>query len=155
MKKFVCASLSAALCVTTASPALSQTLSRDFGFYDAYASRSDAATAMVDYRIPLGGREAGKADYGLSLRYGPAAAPEDARGWKPEVKLADLRFGDAGLKRARLGGLTFAGSERTVFDDRLNAMEGKDSTTWIIIGLVVAGAVVWAVSENDDDDDDD
>ena len=156
MKKFVCASLSVALCLTTAAPAFAQGLSKDFGFYDAYASRRDAASAMLDYRIPLGGRESGEADYGLSLKYGPAArTPDSVDGWKPDVKLADFRFGEDGLKRARLGGLTFAGSERTAPDGGLNAMEGKDSTTWIIIGLVVAGAVVWAVSENDDDDDDD
>ena len=156
MKKFVCASLSATLCLTTAAPAFAQSLSKDFGFYDAYASRQDAASAVLDYRIPFGGREAGKANYGLSLKYGPSGRGFDAReGWKPDVKLADFRLGDEGLKRAQVGGLTFAGSERTVPGDGLNAMEGKDSTTWIIIGLVVAGAVVWAVSENDDDDDDD
>ena len=156
MKKFVCASLSVALALTTAAPAFAQGLSKDFGFHDAYASRRDAATAMLDYRIPFGGREAGRADYGLSLKYGPSGRGFDARdGWKPDVKLADLRFGDDGLKRARLGGLTFAGSERATPQGGLNAMEGKDSTTWIIIGLVVAGAVIWAVNEDDDDDNDD
>ena len=52
MNKFVCTSLSAALVFATVSPEMA----RDHGFYDAYAPRDDAASAMVDYRIPFGGR---------------------------------------------------------------------------------------------------
>ena len=149
MKKFVGTSLSAALVFATVSPAMA----RDYGFYDAYASREDAATAVVDYRIPFGGKSAGKANYGLSLRYGPAARTADrAEGWKPDVTLADLRFGTDGLQRAQVASFNFAQGSDVPTDPRLQMMEGKDSTTWIIIGLVVAGAVVWAVSEDDDDE---
>ena len=152
MKKFVCTSLSAALVAFTVAPAFAQ----DYGFYDAHASRKDGASAMLDYRIPLDGKRAGKADYGFSLRYGPAARPlRDADGWKPEVKLADVRFSDHGMRQLRVGGYDFAQGGAGPDGDRLDMMEGKDSTTWIIIGLVVAGAVVWAVADDDDDEDDD
>jgi hypothetical protein len=152
VKKFVCASLSAALVSATVTPALAQ---QDFGFYDAYASREDAATAMLDYRIPLDGKKAGKANYGLSFKYGPAARPlRDADNWKPDVKLADLRFSDDGLQRAQVASWKFAGAEAApIDDDRLNMTGDPMATTWIIVGLVAAGAIIWAISEDDDDDD--
>ena len=149
MKKFVCTSLSAALLLTPFGPAFGRDLSRDFGFQGANLARDDAAVAAVDYRIPFGGKTSGKADWGVSVKYCPRAADE---GLKPTVKLADLRFSGEGLQTARLGAYDFAQRGSDLSGDKLMAMEGKDSTTWIIIGLVVAGAVVWAVSRDDDDD---
>jgi hypothetical protein len=150
VRKFVCTSLSATLLLTVVSPAFGRDLSRDFGFQGANMARDDAATATVDYRIPFGGKTSGKANYGVSLNFGPRAADE---GFKPTVRLADLRFGDEGVQNARVGGYDFAQRGADLSGDKLTAMEGKDSTTWIIIGLVVAGAVVWAVASDDDDDD--
>ena len=150
MKKFVCASLSATLLLTVTSPAFAGDRSRDFGFQGANLARDDAATAMVDYRVPFGGRKSGKADWGLSLKYGPRSSEAASR---PEVKLADLRFSGEGLQSARLAHHDFAQRDAALGGDRLAMMEGKDSTTWIIIGLVVAGAVVWAVASDDDDED--
>ena len=150
MKQLLCASLSAALCVSGAAPALAY----DHGFADAYARRDSAAVATAGFRIPLGAtRKAEKPSFGLGFNYGQSVAPPGVEQQRPAIKLADIRFTDEGVSEARLAGFNFAQKDGEIAGDRLNAMEGKDSTTWIIIGLVVAGAVVWAVTDDDDDDD--
>jgi hypothetical protein len=154
VKKFVCAGMSAALSLSLAAPALAQGLSRDHGFNDAYASRQEAATAMLDYRIPLGGgSKAAKPDYGMSLKFGPSVNGLNGRdGWKPDVKLADIRFTEAGLKRAQVANLTFAGADYRAQQERLNIVnDGRvDVQSLTLIALVAIGVGLYLYTEQDD-----
>ncbi len=148
MKRLLCATLSAAVCVATVTPALAQ----DYGFYDAFAGRRDAATATANLKVPLGATNA-KPTYGLTLNYGPAAVSPSGFSEKPQVKLADLRFSSEGLDQAKLGGFDFAQADGDV-GDRLN-MTGGDNTVWVVVGLVAAGVAICVLADCFDDDDDD
>ena len=152
MKRLLCASLSAALCVSGAAPALAY----DHGFAEAYARKDSAAAATVGFRVPLGTtRKAEKPTYGLSLTYGQSAAPLGVAQSKPSLKLADLSFNAEGLDTAKLAGFDFAQKDQALADERLNMMgpDGKSTTAWVVTGLVVAGLAIWLISEADDDDD--
>lgn len=154
-KQFLTASVATAMLVGSVSPAMAQ-----------YKFSTDiqapvGATATVNLKVPLGAVAASnrKATYGLTLGYGQQLDryTDDGRLATSHVKLADLRFSDSfKLHRAEVMSFDLANLKD---DPRLHMGpdSGKDSTTWIIIGLVVAGAVVWAVADGggDDDDDDD
>ena len=152
IRKIVSASVATALVLGSVSPAFAQS----------YAMMPElqaplGATATVNLRVPLGAApaKARKASYGLTVGYGREldSLTADGRIATRHVEFADIRFTDSfKLQKAEVATFDLANLDQ---DKRLNMMEGKDSTTWIIIGLVVAGAVVWAVSRDDDDDDDD
>ena len=132
MKKLVSATVSAALCMLSVTPAFAQD-SRFTGFD---APRGAAVTANL--RIPLG-REAKRApSYGLTLGYGQeTGAGLDGRTATRAFRIADLRFSPEGkMSQARLAGFDLADPAR---DRRMN-LTGGMSTTWLIIGAV-AGAV--------------
>lgn len=156
LRKFLTASVATALIVTSMTPAMAQ--------YHNFSSDLQAplgATATVNFRVPLGAvpAKARKATYGLTLGYGQRldSLTADGRVATREAKMADIRFSDAFmLQRAEVMTFDLANLDE---DPRLNMGpdDGKDSTTWIIIGLVVAGVVVCLAADcfGDDDDDDD
>ena len=152
IRKIVSASTAIALVLGSVSPAFAQS----------YAMMPDqqaplGATATINLKVPLGAApsKARKASYGLTLGYGRQldSLTADGRIAVRHVDFADIRFTDSfKLQKAEVATFDLANLDQ---DKRLNMMEGKDSTTWIIVGLVAVGAVIWLVSRDDDDDDDD
>jgi hypothetical protein len=121
------------------------------------------ATATVNFTMPLGFAppKDSKPSYGLMLGYGQQfdSLTSDGRIATRSAKLADIRFTDSfRLKKAEVMTFDLANLDK---DRRLNMNpeDGKDSTTWIVIGLVVAGVAVCLLADcfdgGDDDDDDD
>ena len=148
MKRLIASTLVAAVTMASALPAAAQA----YRYSEAFAPQQDEVTATVNFRVPLGATEE-RGSVGLTLagtRGDAAVDTLDGDRLNSEVRIADLRFDGRGIERAQLGGYDFnaPADERLGFND----MDGKDNTTWIIIGLVVVGAVVWAVSDDDDDD---
>lgn len=151
MKKFIVTTLSSAVLLATVSPAAAQ----DYRFTEAFAPQEDEISATFNYKVPLGAK-AEKPSYGLSLnasRADDARFSDDGRTFRPTTEIADFRFNEDGLAAAKVGSLNLASKAE---QDRLGFADGEKSTvTWVIIGLVVVGAIVWAVSDDDDDDDND
>lgn len=117
------------------------------------------ATATINFQVPLGAvpQKARKATYGLTLGYGQRmdSVTDSGRIATRQTKLADFRFtGAFKLQRAEVATFDLANLDQ---DPRLNMNpdSGKDSTTWIIIGLVVAGVAVCLAADCFDGDDDD
>ena len=155
VRKILSASVATALMFGSISPAYAQ----------AYMDGPHAPlgmTASLNLSVPLGqAREkAKKPTAGLTLAYGQRTntLTSDNRIATRQMKLADLRFAptDQSIKlaKAEFASFDLANLEK---DKRLNmGPEGdKGSTTWIILGVVAAGVLVWLLVGNDDDDDDD
>lgn len=152
MRKIVTATASAALCLSSISPAFAQ--STAFSGFDA----PRGATATVNLRVPLGAeREAAKPTYGLTLGYGQTVANPDlgVRSGSREMRFADFRFDGSSNKLAKAQVMSFdlANLDK---DRRLN-MFNNPNTGWIIVGIVAAGVAVCLLADcfEDDDDDDD
>jgi len=131
VRKLVSATVSTALCMMSAAPALAQ----DYRGYDA----PRGATATLNLRVPLGTqRHQARATYGLTLGYGQTLASPTADGTTTTraIRLADLRFSGRELRNARVASFDLANLDR---DRRMNLV-GTGSTTWIVVG-VIAGAV--------------
>lgn len=155
MKRLVSTAVAATVCVMSVTPAWAQSSLQQ------QLDSEAGATLSLNYRVPLGGDRstAERPSYGLTLNYGyqepPPMLARDDGAFRPNVRLADLRFGDEGFQQAQVGGFTFTPADDDSLDDpRLNAMYGEKSTlTWVVTGLVVLGVVIWAINESDDDDD--
>lgn len=152
MKRLVSTAVAASVCLMSVTPAWAQSAS----FQQRLEDEAGAALTL-NYRVPLGATRSqqDRPSYGLTLNYGYDEAPpfvmgaEDA--FRPNVRLADLRFDGDGFRRAQVGGLTFAPGGQADVDGRLNAMDGKSTLAWVVTGIVVVGVIVWAVNESDDD----
>lgn len=151
MKKFIATTLSGAVLLATVAPAAAQ----DYRATGGFAPQEDEVSATVNYRIPFGAK-AEKPSVGLTLaasRADDAVDMADGRIYRPQRSLADIRFDDAGLAQAEIGGVNLASKaeqERLGFGD----MEWTPKT-WIFAAIIVGGLIWWAVEEGDDDDDDD
>ena len=148
MNKLFATAVSAALGLTSLSPAMAQ----DYRFSGFDAPRGLTATANL--RIPLG-REAKsrRASYGLTLGLGrEAGAGYDGRPVTRSIHLADLRFsGEGRLSQARLAGTDLAHLDR---QRRMN-LTGGGASTWFILGAVAAGVGLCLLTDclgGDDDD---
>ncbi len=150
VRKFVSATVSAALCLMSVAPAMAQ----EYRFAGFDAPRG--ATATVNLRVPMGREYAARASYGLTLGYGQTVgAPGlDGRTTTRTFNLADFRFTGTELRNARVASFDLANLDQ---DRRLNMTgDPKDSTVWIIGGIVVAGVVVcFVIADCFDDDEDD
>lgn len=146
MRKLVCATVSAALCLMSVKPALAQ----DYRFAGFDAPRG--ATAAVNLRVPIGDRGARRASYGLTVGYGHivGAPGYDGRTTTRAVTLSDIRFSGGDLKQARLASFDLADSDR---QRRMNLAGGGISTTLMLVGLIAVGVGVCLVAECFDDDD--
>jgi hypothetical protein len=148
MNKLFAATVSAALGLTSVSPALAQ----DHRFAGFDSPRGLTATANL--RVPLGrDAKARPATWGLSLGLGrEAGAGYDGRPVTRAIRLADLRFsGEGRLSQARLTGVDLAHLDR---QRRMN-LTGGVNTTWFILGAVAAGAGICLLTDclgNGDDD---
>jgi hypothetical protein len=148
--KFVSATVSAALCLMSVTPAMAQ--DQRFAGFDA----PRGATATLNLRVPLGREHAERASYGLTLGYGHSAgAPDLSAGTVSRgVRLADFRFSGTGLKQAQVASFDLAHLED---DERVMRLTGDgDNTLWIVVGLVAAGVAICLLAdcfEGDDDSD--
>jgi len=141
-RTLVSATVSAALCLISAAPALAQ----DYRYSGFDAPRG--ATATLNLRVPLGAerRQQRRASYGLTLGYGQGAgAPTlDGTTVRRQVAVADLRFSRDGLDNARVAGLDLANLDR---DRRFSNLTGEMSTLWIVVGIVAVGAGVCLLAD--------
>ena len=148
MNKLLAATVSAALSLTSLSPALAQEYR--FTGFDA----PQGLTATANLRVPLGRQaKAARPSYGLSLGLGRAVgAGYDGRPVTRSIRLADLRFsGEGRLSQARLAGVDLARPDR---QRRMN-LTGGVNTTWFVLGAVAAGVGICLLTdclgEGDDD----
>ena len=149
VRKFVSATVSAALCMMSAAPVMAQ----DYRFAGFDAPRG--ATATVNVRVPMGREHAERATYGLTLGYGhTVAAPgTDGRTMSRAVNFADFRFNGNQLRQARVASFDLANLNR---NQRTSNLTGEGNTLWIIVGLVAAGVAICLLAdcfEGDDDSD--
>ena len=153
VRKIVTATASAALCLSSVSPALAQ--NNAFSGFDA----PRGATATLNLRVPLGvEKKQAKPTYGLTLGYGQTVANQEMgiRSGSREMRFADFRFDGSSnqLAKAQVMSFDLANLDK---DRRLN-MFNNPNTGWIIVGIVAAGVAVCLLAdcfEDDDDDDDD
>lgn len=141
------ATVSAALCTMSVSPAMAQNYA--FSGFDA----PRGATATANLRVPLGREAKARPTYGLAFGYGKAMGPGsvDGRVQTRQLRFADFRFGESGLERAQLAGFNLADPKK---DRRMN-LTGEGNTLWIVVGLVAAGVAVCLLADCFEGDDDD
>ncbi len=148
MRKIVTATVSAALCLASVTPAFAQ----DYRYSGFDAPKG--ATATANLRIPLGRQAKSKPTYGLTLGYGQTmGAGLDGRSMTREVRLADLRFSQDGrVAQANVASFDLANLDQ---DRRLN-LTGEGNSMWIVVGVVAAGVAVCLLADcfgGDDDED--
>jgi len=152
VRKFVSATVSAALCMLSVAPAMAQ----DYRFSGFDAPRG--ATATLNLRLPLGmsrQQTDRRMSYGVTLGYGQTAgAPTlDGRTTTRAVNLADFRFNSSGeLRNARVASFDLANLDR---DRRLSSLNGEVSTVWIVVGVVAVGVGVCLIADCFGGDDED
>ena len=153
VRKFVSATVSAALCMMSVAPAMAQ----DYRFSGFDAPRG--ATATVNLRVPIGASRQQtdrRMSYGLTVGYGQTVGGQtlDGRTTTRAVNLADVRFNNRGeLRNARVASFDLANLDR---DRRMQNLNGSVSTVWIIVGLAAVGVgVCLLVAECFDGNDDD
>lgn len=150
VRKFVAATVSAALCLASVTPAFAQ------NYTESVVQAPLGATATLNFRMPLGAGPAVKEPtYGLTLGYGQlVGAGQDGQALTREVKVADLRFGTDGyIRQANVASFDLANMDE---DRRFDGLTGEDNTLWIVVGLVAAGVAVCLLAdcfEGDDDED--
>jgi hypothetical protein len=136
MRKTIAATVSAALCMLSVSPAIAQSY-RPIGF-----DAPQGVTATANLRIPLGreSKARSKPTYGLTLGFGrTGGAGYDGRPIGYGAKVADLRFGmDGRMDRAQVASFNLANLDG---DERLN-LTGGNNTVWIVVGAIAAGAAI-------------
>lgn len=146
MRKFVTATVSAALCFMTVAPAAAQQYRSD-GF-----DGPRGANATVNLRIPFGAAKKAKPTYGLTFGLGKTmGAGYDGRPITRQLTVGDIRFDQKGeLSRAQLASFDLANLDA---DKRMN-LTGEGNTLWIIVGLVAAGVAVCLLADCFEGDDD-
>lgn len=148
MRKFVSATVSAALCLMSVTPAMAQ------NYRPTVFDAPQGAAATLNLRVPFGARgRSAQPTYGLTFSYGQAmGTPDmDGRTMTRGVNIADLRFTGGGeLRNARVASLDLANLDR---DRRVNNLTGGDNTLWIVVGLVAAGVAICLLADCFDDDD--
>lgn len=150
VRKFVSATVSAALCVATMLPGIAAAQEYRFTGFDA----PRGATATVNLRVPLGQQQNRRPTYGLTLGYGQTVPPGlDGRTSSREMRVADFRFSGAGeLRNARVASFDLANLDQS--QRRMN-LTGEGNTLWIVVGLVAAGVAVCLLADCFGGDDDD
>ncbi|HWT13906.1 MAG TPA: hypothetical protein VN231_14225 [Allosphingosinicella sp.] len=148
VRKFVSATVSAALCMMSVAPAMAQ----EYRFAGFDAPRG--VTATVNLRVPMGREHAQRASYGLTVGYGhTVAAPGmDGRTTSRAVNFADFRFSGNELRQARVASFDLANLDRS---RRQMNLTGESNSLWIVVGLVAAGVAVCLLADCFGGDDDD
>jgi len=148
LRKFVSATVSAALLFASAAPAMAQ----EYRFAGFDSPRGVSAT--VNLRVPLDqNRErTRRASYGINAAWGrtmPLATMDNSTTTRA-VNLAEIRFSGDELRRAQV--LGFDVRDPTAVQRRMN-LTGGDNTLWIVVGLVAAGVAVCLLADCFEDDD--
>ena len=151
VRKFVSATVSAALCMMSVAPGVAAAQEHRFTGFDA----PQGATVMLNLRVPLGTAQQTRErmSYGLTFGYGQSAgAGLDGMNLTRRVNVADFRFNTSGeLRNARLAGFDLANLDRS----RAMNLAGAGKKTWLIIGaIVVAGVVICVAADCFEGDDD-
>ena len=148
VRKFVSATVSAALCLSTLMPGIAAA--------QEYRPNYDApqgVTATVNLRVPFGGERRDRASYGLTVGYGrDAGAGLDGRTVTRSFNFADIRFTgeQPRLSQARISGFDLANLDRS---RQLNMVGGKKS--FLVIGLLIGAGLVICIAADCFDGDDD
>ena len=148
VRKLVAATVSAALCMASVTPALAQ------NYTESVVQTPRGATAAINFRMPLGaGPTLKEPTYGLTLGYGQlVGAGHDGQALTREVKVADLRFGmDGYIRQANVASFDLANMDE---DRRFDGLSGEGNTLWIVVGLVAAGVAVCLLADCFEGDDD-
>ena len=147
MRKFVTATVSAALCLASVMPAAAAAQDYRYSGFDA----PRGATATLNLRMPLGHQTKKKPSYGLTFGLGkPMGAGYDGRPVTRQLTLADIRFTDRGkLDQAKLASFDLANLDK---DRRMN-LTGEGNTLWIVVGLVAAGVAICLLADCFEGDD--
>ena len=152
VRKFVTATVSAALCMMTVAPGVAVAQEYRFAGFD--APRGAAAT--LNFRVPIGGDGSQRSNYGLTFGYGQEMGTRNLDGTTMSrgVSVADLRFSGTELRQARVASFDLANLDQ---DERVSNLAGDDSTMWVVAGLVGVGVVVclFVCFDDDEDEDDD
>ena len=149
VRKFVSATVSAALCMLSVMPGVAAAQEYRFTGFDA----PRGATATINLRVPMGRQQqAVRATYGLTLGYGQTMGTQNLDGQTTTraVNLADLRFTGSELRQARVASFDLANLDE---DERVNNLTGEGNTLWIIVGLVAAGVAICLLADCFDGDD--
>lgn len=151
VRKFVTATVSAALCLSAMTPAFAQ----DYRFAGFDAPRG--ATATANLRVPLGRENrVAKPTYGLTFGYGKTLGTSALNGSTTSraMNVADFRFSGSTpkLQRANLASFDLANLDK---DRRLNMIGGGGATSWIIIGVAAGAAACFLVFDCFEGDDND
>lgn len=150
VRKFVSATVSAALCFASAAPALAQ----EYRFTGFDAPRGTSAT--FNLRVPLTRERGHRPSYGLNIGWGRTTAlpTMDGRTMTRAVNLAEVRFSGDELRRAQV--LGFDVRDPAAQGRRLGLTGDSGNTLWIVVGLVAAGVAICLLAdcfEGDDDSD--
>lgn len=152
VRKFVSATVSAALCLMSFAPGVAAAQEYRSAAFDA----PRGATATINLRVPMGREHRERASYGLTLGYGQTMATPtmDGRTMTRAVNLVDFRFRGDELRQARVASFDLANLDRS--RRQMNLTGQGDNTLWIVAGLVAAGvAVCFVITDCFGDDDDD
>ena len=153
VRKFVSATVSAALCLMSVAPGVAMAQEYRFTGFDA----PRGASATLNLRVPFGNdrARAQRVTYGVALRQGMTVATPnmDGQTMTRAINLADLRFSGSDLRQARIAGFDLANLEQ---EQRRMNLTGEGNTLWIVVGLVAAGVAICLLAdcfEGDDDSD--
>ena len=149
MRKFVSATVSAALCVMSAWPGIAAAQE----YRSTGVEAPQGVTATLNVRVPLGRDRQPRPSYGLTFGYGQSWSPGyDGRVQTRAINFADFRLNERfELRNARVASFDLANLDQ---DRRMN-LTGPGKKTWLIIGaIVVAGVVICIAAECFEDDDD-
>lgn len=147
MRKFVTATVSAALCMLSVAPGVAAAQEYRFAGYDA----PGGVTATVNLRVPLGRAPTARPSYGLTLGLGQTVAPGlDGRTHNRAINVADFRFNDSGLSQARIASFDLANLDRS----RQMNLAGGGKKTWLVIGAIIVGGIIICLAAECFDGDD-
>ena len=151
VRKFVSATVSAALCIMSVAPGIAAAQDHRFTGYDA----PRGATVTLNLRVPLGTQQQtrDRLSYGLTFGYGQSVGGDvDGIARTRRVNVADIRFNrDGELRNARLAGFDLANLDRS----RAMNLTGGNTTLFVVGGLVLGGIAVCLLADCFGDDDED
>jgi hypothetical protein len=148
VRKLVYATVSAALCLGSVSPAFAE------NYQSQIFNAPRGANATANIRLSFGGRSEPKPTYGLSFGVGKdMGARQNGQVVTRQLQLADIRFNSQGtLKHANFASFDIAHLDQ---DKRLNLSGGDSTWLWVAGGVALGVGICWAAGCFDGDDDND
>ena len=149
LRKLCAGSAMLSLCLGSVTPALAQ----DYRF--AGQDGPQGTNATFNLRIPLGAAaRRSRPTFGLTIGYGRdmGAADVDGHSVVRQMRVFDLRFGEDGLRTARIAGVDLARPEGILF---FGAKGGEKNTAVVAamaVGVGAAACVIAGCLGGDDDE---